>query len=248
MLNPDERAYLRKAFRLRTLDEADTRSVISGEMLNADICADVLDTIMPLIGASDRTIAASLLTKRLSFLLTGNVLYGMSVFDKGLHLSLDASRLEYAHDNGLWTSSLPAALTVTGYAPGARDAWREKVVGGLFRDFIAPIWQHLSAVSGLPAQILWENCAVRVYSLYEGRMEGLNEAQASRQQADFAWLIAEADPALFGLNWNPLKRFRRPAQRNGAGEAVRFRRTCCFYYKASTPVEYCLNCPLCRVK
>ncbi|WP_367163415.1 hypothetical protein [Kosakonia cowanii] len=140
MLNPDELAYLRKAFRLRALDEADAHSVVSGEMLNADICADVLDTIMPLIGAPDRAIAASLLTKRLSFLLTGNVLYGMSVFDKGLHLSLDASRLEYAHDNGLWTSSLPTALTVTGYAPGARDAWREKVVGGLFRDFIAPLW------------------------------------------------------------------------------------------------------------
>ncbi|MFE4127156.1 (2Fe-2S)-binding protein [Kosakonia sp. YIM B13588] len=29
---------------------------------------------------------------------------------------------------------------------------------------------------------------------------------------------------------------------------VRFRRTCCFYYKASTPVEYCHNCPLCREK
>lgn len=248
MLNPDELAYLRKAFRLRALEEADARSVVSSEMLEARICADLLDTIMPLMGAPDRAIAASLLAKRLSFLLTGNVLYAMSVFDKGLHLSLDASRLEYAHDNGLWTSSLPAALTINGYAPGAREAWREKVVGGLFRDVIAPLWHSLSAVSGVPAHILWENCAVRVYSLYEGRMEGLNKAQAARQQADFAWLIAEADPALFGLNANPLKRFRRPAQRNGAGEAVRFRRTCCFYYKASQPVEYCRNCPLCRVK
>lgn len=248
MLNPDELAYLRKAFRLRALEEADARSVVSSEMLEPRICADLLDTIMPLMGAPDRAIAASLLAKRLSFLLTGNVLYAMSVFDKGLHLSLDASRLEYAHDNGLWTSSLPAALTITGYASGAREAWREKVVGGLFRDVIAPLWHSLSAVSGVPAHILWENCAVRVYSLYEGRMEGLNKAQAARQQADFAWLIAEADPALFGLNANPLKRFRRPAQRNGAGEAVRFRRTCCFYYKASQPVEYCRNCPLCRVK
>ena len=248
MLNPDELAYLRKAFRLRALEEADVRSVVSGEMLNADICADVLDTIVPLIGAPDRAIAASLLTKRLSFLLTGNVLYGMSVFDKGLPLSLYASRLEYAHDNGLWSSSLPVDVTVTHYLPDQRDAWRETVVGALFRDYLAPLWQSLARVSGLPEAILWENTAVRVYSLYQGRMEGLNAQQAQRQQADFAWLIAEADPALFGLNWNPLKRFRRPAQRNGAGEAVRFRRTCCFYYKASQPVEYCLNCPLCRVK
>ncbi|WP_226376161.1 (2Fe-2S)-binding protein [Pectobacterium quasiaquaticum] len=27
---------------------------------------------------------------------------------------------------------------------------------------------------------------------------------------------------------------------------VRFRRTCCFYYKASQPQEYCQNCPLLR--
>ena len=33
----------------RVLEEADARSVVSGEMLNADICADVLDTIMPLM-------------------------------------------------------------------------------------------------------------------------------------------------------------------------------------------------------
>ncbi|WP_337022178.1 (2Fe-2S)-binding protein [Pantoea anthophila] len=45
-----------------------------------------------------------------------------------------------------------------------------------------------------------------------------------------------------------MKRFRRPLQQNAAGQSVRFRRTCCFYYKATDPAEYCLNCPLCRQK
>ncbi|XWJ89653.1 (2Fe-2S)-binding protein [Phytobacter ursingii] len=27
---------------------------------------------------------------------------------------------------------------------------------------------------------------------------------------------------------------------------MRFRRTCCFYYKTVQPVAYCHNCPLCK--
>jgi ferric iron reductase protein FhuF len=134
---------------------------------------------MPLIGAPDLAIAASLFAKRVAFLASGSVLYAMSVFDKGLPLSLTACRLEYAHDNGLWTSSLPADITATGYAPGARDAWRETIVSTLFRTFFAPLWQSLSQVSGLPEHILWENTAVRVYSLYQGRMEGLTPIRRS---------------------------------------------------------------------
>lgn len=248
MLTVDERSYLQRTFRLRSLAQTDARSVPAQAMLDANTCRAVLQRVMPLIGAPDLAIAASLLAKRLAFLATGNVLYAMSVFDKGLPLSLYASRLEYAHDNGLWNSSLPVDVTVTHYLPDQRDAWRETVVGALFRDYLAPLWQSLARVSGLPEAILWENTAVRVYSLYQGRMEGLNAQQAQRQQADFAWLLDAAAPQLFGAAWNPLKRFRRPAQKDAAGKMVRFRRTCCFYYKASTPVAYCHNCPLCREK
>ena len=246
MLTSEEHTYLQTVFRLRSLAQADWRSVPGEALRDAQTCREVLVRVMPLIGAPDQAIAASLFAKRVAFLASGSVLYAMSVFDKGLPLSLTACRLEYAHDNGLWTSSLPADITATGYAPGARDAWRETIVSTLFRTFFAPLWQSLSQVSGLPEHILWENTAVRVYSLYQGRMEGLSADQEKRQQADFAWLLEEADPSLFGLPWNPLRRFRRPLQKDVAGNRVRFRRTCCFYYKTVQPVEYCHNCPLCK--
>ncbi len=246
MLTDEQGHYLRHAFRLRSLSEADARSVPGEAMLSAITCREVLERVMPLVGAPDLAIAASLFAKRLAFLATGNVLYAMSVYDQGLTLSLGTSRLEYAHDGGLWTSSLPTDATATGYANGSREAWREAVVSALFKTFFAPLWQSMARVSGLPAQILWENTAVRVYSLYQGRMEGLNAEQAQRQQEDFNWLLEQADPALFGLDWNPLKRFRRPLQKDAAGNQVRFRRTCCFYYKATQPEKFCHNCPLCK--
>lgn len=248
MLTPEEHAFLRQTFRLRGIAGADARSMPAEHVLDEQRCRALLHRVMPLTGAPDMAIAASLLSKRLAFLATGNVLYALSVFDKGLKLSLSCSRLEYAHDDGLWTSSLPADIGATGYLPGERDAWREGVVASLFSGFLSPVWQSLAQVSGLPVQILWENTSVRVFSLYQSRMNRLDEKQEQRREADFNWLIGQASPSLFGLPWNPLKRFRRPLQQNAAGQSVRFRRTCCFYYKATDPAEYCLNCPLCRQK
>jgi hypothetical protein len=189
MLTSEEYAYLQNVFRLRTLAQADRRSVPGEAIGDVQTCRALLERVMPLIGAPDLAIAASLFAKRVAFLASGNVLYAMSVFDKGLPLSLNTCRLEYAHDGGLWTSSLPMDVTATAYTPGAREAWREAIVGALFRTFFAPLWQSLSQVSGLSQHILWENTAVRVYSLYQGRMEGLTVEQEERQQADFAWLL-----------------------------------------------------------
>ncbi|WP_300003966.1 IucA/IucC family C-terminal-domain containing protein [uncultured Cedecea sp.] len=244
MLTLAERTYLQTCFRLRKRSEADARSLSARSLLDTDNCRQMLTTIMPLTGAPDLGIAASLFVKRLAFLVTGNVLYAMSVFDKGLVLSLEGCQLEYAHDNGLWTSSLSADMK-EGNAPAVgREQWREEIVGALFKDFFVPLLDVLSRVGDIPMHILWENVAVRVYSLYQGRMDGLDPQQEQRRRTDYDWLLKQADATVFGLPWNPLKRFNRPLKQTITGEQIRFRRTCCFYYKATTPVEYCHNCPL----
>ena len=237
---------LSHTFRLRPGEQADARSLPASEWLDEGRCAALLERLAPVIGAPDAAIAASLLVKRLAFLVTGNVLYAMTVFNQGLRLDLNRTHLEYAHDNGLWTSALPVDdLRFIPCPSGSREAWREATVDALFAGFFAPLCHALSRSSGLPVAILWENIAVRVYSLYEGRMTNLDAQAERRRQEDFAWLTEQASPALFGLDNNPLKRFRRPAKKLPEGQGYRrFRRTCCFYYKASTPVEYCLNCPL----
>jgi ferric iron reductase protein FhuF len=219
------------------------------DLLQEEVCERLLDALTPVIGSPSRAITASLLGKRLSFLATGACLYAMSVYDKGLLLSPDSAVIEYGHDEGLWTSSMPLvhSLPLT-YRAGEREPWRETLVQALFAGLLKPLWQTFNRVSGVSRRILWENSAVRVYSLYEKRMAKIDEpAVRERYEADFRWLLTQAEPALFGLDYNPLSHFRRPPTLlDEEQRSIRFRRTCCFYYLASEPVEYCSTCPLLR--
>lgn len=246
-----EWALLSGALRLRSAQPCDPRSLPARALLDEATCERLLQTLGPVIGSPTLAITASLLAKRFSFLGTGACLYAMSVYDKGLRISLDNCRVEYGHDDGLWTSSMALDdLQPFAPEPGQREAWRESIVASLFGGLLQPLWQSFYRVSGISRRILWENTAVRVYSLYEKRMAKVDDPLLrQRCEADFHWLLNDADPALFGLDYNPLRHFRRPPTiLDSAGKSIRFRRTCCFYYEASNPVEYCSTCPLLRPK
>ncbi|KPG98439.1 siderophore-iron reductase, Fe-S cluster protein [Pseudomonas sp. RIT-PI-q] len=245
-----EWAVLSAGLRLKDSEERDPlRSLLARDLLQDDVCEQLLDALGPVIGSPTRAITASLLGKRLSFLATGACLYAMSVYDKGLLLTLDNSIVEYGHDDGLWTSSMPLRhgqpLT---YGANEREAWREALVQALFAGLLKPLWQTFNRVTGVSRRILWENTAVRVYSLYEKRMAKIDDPLIrERCEADFQWLLTQAEPALFGLDYNPLSHFRRPPTLVDEGQrSIRFRRTCCFYYLATEPAEYCSTCPLLR--
>ena len=123
-----ERASLCGALRLRRESERDlARSLPARELLDEATCTALLDRLGPVILSPSRRITASLLGKRQSFLLTGACLYAMSAYDKGLELSLDNTFIEYGHDDGLWTSSLPLrSLAVSRPEPGARGPPRQR--------------------------------------------------------------------------------------------------------------------------
>ncbi|AMB84645.1 siderophore-iron reductase, Fe-S cluster protein [Pseudomonas agarici] len=244
-------ALLSGALRLRPAEQRDPRSLTARALLDPEVCERMLRALGPVIGSPTLAITASLLAKRFSFLSTGACLYALSVYDKGLLLSLDNCLVEYGHDDGLWTSSMSLHdISPITCPAGEREAWRESIVGGLFAGLLKPLWQTFYQVSGISRRILWENTAVRVYSLYEKRMTKVDDPRVrQRHEADFHWLLNDAEPALFGLDYNPLRHFRRPPTVLAAeGKSIRFRRTCCFYYEASNPVEYCSTCPLLRPK
>ncbi|KAA9001888.1 siderophore-iron reductase, Fe-S cluster protein [Affinibrenneria salicis] len=247
---PQEWAQLRGPLRLRTAAECDRqRAVTVAALLDNDRCAALLQQLTPVLNSPSPAITASLLAKRLAFLTTGACLYAMSVFDKGLRLSPDNSLIEYGHDDGVWTSSMPLRrIAPFTYAAGARPAWREEITHTLFAGLLAPLWQTFSNVSGVSARVLWENCAVRVYSLYERRIAALDDAAIrARGAEDFDWLLYHAGPSLFGLDYNPLGRFRQRATPLDDGlQHIRFRRTCCFYYRTCEPQAFCQTCPLLR--
>lgn len=245
-------ALLTEGLRLRSYAERDSlHSLPASALLDEGTCSTLLDALGPVIGSPTRRITASLLGKRLSFLMTGACLYAMSAYDRGLALTLRNTVVEYGHREGAWVSCLPLNdLAASQPEPHQRDAWRAAVVTDLFAGLIQPLWHTLYRVTGVPRRILWENTAVRVYSLYERRLakEQAPEVRA-RCEADWHWLVTEAPGEVFGLDYNPLQHFcRPPTALPGTDRCVRFRRTCCFYYQASTPVEYCSTCPLIRPK
>ncbi|MGH8813446.1 MAG: hypothetical protein ACREXO_15645, partial [Advenella sp.] len=109
-------------------------SVPSADLLDPVRCAKLLREIGPIIGSPTLKVTASLLGKRIAFLSSAAALYAMTVFDKGLDLSLDNTVLEYQHD-GKWQSRMPLIdLTVTRPQAGKRSQWRERIVQQLFAD------------------------------------------------------------------------------------------------------------------
>lgn len=242
---PQAWAFLTDTLGLAPMPRADARAATVSRLCEPEYCARVLDQLSPIIGSPGRRVTASLLSKRLGFLLTGASLYALSACNRALDVSRDNCLLEWAHDNGRWTSSLPLlTLESVSLAGPGREARRAVLVERLFAGVMQPLWQTFHEVSGVPLNMLWENVAVRVYSLYERRMAELDDPQArERRDEDFNFLLS-ADASLFGAPWNPLARFYYPAMQTDNGGSQRFRRTCCLYFQATCPAEYCQSCPL----
>lgn len=216
-------------------------------LLAPDSCLELLDRLGPVLGSSSRHITASLLAKRLAFLTTGSALYAMSAMDRGLDLSVDNFFVEFRHEHALWRSRMPLSTT-TASCPrdGARQEWRDEVISNLFANGLAPIINSLNAVARTPISVLWENVAVRVYSLYEKRLATERHLGHRTQITDdFHYLVNDAPARLFGTRDNPLQRYFL-TRKTCCSDSPRIRKTCCYYYRASDPVEFCSTCPLPR--
>lgn len=216
--------------------------VPAGDLLEPARCRALLDRLGPLLGSRSRAITASLLGKRLAFLATGCSLHALSACDQALDVGLDNCWIDCRHDGRRWRSRLVLRRWHTQPAPAAhlRPAWREAAVAALFGGHLLPLWQALSHASGLAPRILWENTAVRVFSLYESRLAaGAAPTAAARIADDWRYLREQAPAHAFGCDHNPLRVYDR--HRQGAGGR---RKTCCLYYLATRPAEFCRTCPL----
>jgi len=240
-------------------------------LLDIDRCRQLFDTVGPMIGSPSHVVTASLLAKRIAFLVTGPSLYALSAFDLGLNMARDNCITEYAHRDGSWQSRMVLKdLGVDRPVDGRRAEWRERVVQRVFADHLTPLWAAFHEACGIAPRILWENTAVRVFSLYERRLAKCDGERVRRQvQDDFDYLMHHASASVFGLPDHPLRRFfgtavtrrgdgppsgqARVPQRSGPplgvpqpDTGVRYRKTCCLYFKATDPAEYCSTCPLIR--
>ncbi len=219
-------------------------------LLDLATCRHMLEALGPVMGSPARAITASLLAKRIAFLVTGPAFYAMSAFDQGLDLRLENCVTDVTHADGLWQSRLLLKTMATDCpTPEDRTRWRERVARRVFAEHLAPLWVALHKASGISPRILWENTAVRVYSLYERRIARLTDSVVrSNAEDDFRYLVHDAPADVFGIAKNPLARYffkpRPTVSPTGQACDMRVRKTCCLYFKATQPAEYCSACPL----
>lgn len=251
-------------------DQSAVHAIGAAQLTDPRRCAEFIDWLGGHLRSDSRRFTASLVAKRCSFLIAAPLLYTMSARNERQVLPLEGWLLEtLPWTRPAWSSRLlvhkpPAVIAADSVD---REDWRAETVRSLFAGQLAPLWRALSAVSGLPRAVLWENTAVRVYSLYEKRLSAalLNDAlpdatsrsspgpdtsggsvgQARLAQADFRFLLS-ADPELFGESYNPLQRYyvTIPAALPGVKKPQRIRKTCCLYYRIAADGGYCDACPL----
>ncbi|WP_438813402.1 IucA/IucC family C-terminal-domain containing protein [Symbiopectobacterium sp.] len=217
--------------------------------LDTASCQRVLQQFAPRLGAPSLSITASLLSKRVAFLTTAAAFYPLLMYSEGLNMALTNCLLDTRHDGHLWQSHMvmdDLSLSMP-LSDLDRASWRDALLRGVFAEHLTLLWHVLSAASGISSRILWENTTVRLFSLFEHRMQSSDAVREARVKQDFYYVVHEASGALFGLDANPLTVYFRPLTWVPAnGEWIRFRRTCCFYYKASQPQEFYQACPLLR--
>ncbi|GGN38434.1 MULTISPECIES: IucA/IucC family C-terminal-domain containing protein [Marinomonas] len=238
------------AFGLKSYQQDEPLAIDSRQLLDDALCLETLQKIMPELGAPNIKVTASLVIKRMAFLTLAPVLYAMSSFDKGLDGSLENSVFEYPLDNRIWQSKMPLKDTSVSVWNSSnkesRDTWRDGILTKVFAGHLTLLVEHFYRLTKVSRRVLWENVAVRVFSIYEQRiLASVSEEKRETAEADYAYLLDKSTTELFGLNENPLTMFYRDKQLTALSEnPVRVRRTCCFYYQATEPPVYCGSCPL----
>jgi len=248
-LLPEEWEVL-AAFGLKCFQQNEALAIDSSSLLDDALCLETLQKIMPELGAPNLKVTASLVIKRVAFLTLAPVLYALSGFDKGLDASLENCVFEYPLENKMWLSKMPLKNTAVSIWKKSgqedRDAWRNEILSKVFSGHLTLLVEQFYHLTKVSRRILWENIAVRVFSIYEQRiLVNLAEDRRSTAQADYAYLLDKSTTELFGLNENPLTVFYRDKQLTALSEnPIRVRHTCCFYYQATEPPIYCGSCPL----
>lgn len=242
---PEQWAYLSKQFGI--CEKNANRAVPVTDLLVEEKCVAYLDEMSKAVSSPSRMTTASAFAKRYAFLTIAPALYAMTVFNKGLNMSVDNCFLGTpAQPGDAWLPHVSlSGLQTSEPSPGKRDKWRDGVIRSLFAENLAPVFRVMSKAADAPKAILWENAAVRLYSLYEKRLgQGADEQVISRIQEDFDYIIHAAPGSLFGETRNPMARFYgEPGGGAGSEPAVRIRKTCCFYYEIEADGAYCSNCP-----
>lgn len=250
LLDAEEWEYLAKHFHLRENESFQLGSTIPAvDLLDEDTCREYLDQMTEHIQSPSRKVTASLLAKRYAFLTVAPSLYAMTMYNKGLDMSASNCQLVLSAKPGdSWLSQIglrSLAASSPQEAGLSRSKWREHVLKDLFAGHLAPIWRSISNAAHIPMLLLWENTAVRLFSVYEKRMQAEGGCGIQEHiRDDFMYVAEKAPGAVFGEESNPFLAFcgeddyAAPSNRS-----ARVRKTCCYYYRVAKKEDFCTTCP-----
>lgn len=248
-LEAEEWAYLTTHFHLYASESTNAASSLpAADLLDLEKCVAFLDRLTEILQSPSRRVTASLFAKRYVFLAVMPRLYAMTLYNKGVSAAMAHSHLEWSTERGEhWLSAVRLSrFQLSLPAEGARSQWRDALLWQLFAENIAPTWRAIAQAANVSKLVLWENTAVRLFSLYEKRMLAMatSEQQRARIADDFAYLLCRAPAVLFGEAKNPFALFAGDTCTGAAVKpAVRIRKTCCYYYAVSEARDYCSVCP-----
>ncbi|MEH6948127.1 IucA/IucC family C-terminal-domain containing protein [Bacillus sp. JJ634] len=237
----NEILVFKKRFHICNVSQIDEVMLVT-DLLEEEKCRLFLQKQMQELRAPSLSVAASMFSKRYAYLVVASTLYSMVEFNSVLNLpiqacSLSTKRTLYIQENMCqWNEGKNIE----------REQWRENILRELFSNHIAPIWNMLNKLSGIPSAILWENLSVRINSIYRKLLaQEIASIKKQRLYSDFNYLKGTSGE-LFDLLENPINRFLK------IGEDLHiypYRQTCCLYYQLeedSEGIGYCTNCPIGR--
>ena len=134
-LNSEEINFLMKKFDFRTnlyLDRS--RSLNPIDLLDEGNCSMFLDWLTSTIDSPSRFVSGSQFSKRFAYLVIAPSLYSMTMFNKGLDLSLENFSIENASLDRSWLSHISLnEIIVSQPTIGKRQEWRDAVIQEIFR-------------------------------------------------------------------------------------------------------------------
>lgn len=243
-----EMDYLMRYFRLsQQITLTEELSISSIDLLDEEKCLDFMWKLKEKLQAPSCIVAASQFSKRYSFLTMVPSLYAMTMFNKGLDLTIENCHIQSCYQKETWLPHLYLNdMSVAETTDLNRKHWRDQVINSIFANNISKVWHSIVRAVNIPISVLWENTAIYVYWLYEKRInEEASEIQHARIHKDFQYLLHEAKGSLFGQTENPLQLFHHKHQSLLTSEQpVRIRKTCCLNYQVATgQKKFCSTCP-----
>ncbi|MGN7286084.1 hypothetical protein ACTHP3_14265 [Shouchella rhizosphaerae] len=206
-------------------------------LLDKETCVLFLQQYQEAIAAPNVRVAASLFMKQYARFTAVPLLYSMARYNTAMTVPIEACY--FTNERKLAIDKHACKWTFC--RSEQRAVWREQTIRQLFGELITPLILFLHEATNVRTDILWENVAVRIRSLY--RKAIYIEKEGGIEWQDDIHFLGQAEGQVFHWPHNPLKELLSL----GVDHSNRHvRKTCCMNYrlKKETKSTYCNVCPL----